>query len=171
MKTGGGRTKSSAAMGVILELSGEQICGDVSRPSLEPPRTLSSEPSCPTPAGSLPGAGSAGYHTKTYGIKCYSPYKWVIALERALLKGRTMSVPWSYPLKLEQTPRESRGSRRPSLTGRCWVTVQLLSTLLFESPGSGPKSGSLLFQQHDFNVLSQNNFLWSQRIPRALQFK
>lgn len=75
LKTCSGRTKSEAVMGVPLELGREQICGDGSRPSLELPRTLSSEPSCQTRAGTLPGVGSAGYHTKTYGIKRYSPYK------------------------------------------------------------------------------------------------
>lgn len=157
--------------GVPLELSREKICGDVRRPSPELPRTLSSEPSCRTRAGTLPGVGSAGYHTKTYGIKCYSPYKWVIALERALLKERTMSVPWSYPLnwsKHLESPGEVAGQHWQSAAG-----LQFSSCLraLVESLGSGPKYGSLLFQQHDFSVLSQNNFLWSWRIPWALQFK
>lgn len=138
---------------------------------VEPPRTVSWEPSCRTQAGPRPAAGSAGYRTKTHGIKCYSPYKWVIALERALLKERRMSVPWSYPLnwsKHLESPGEAAGQRGQSAAG-----LQFGSCLRspVESPSAGPRYGSPLFQQHDFNVLSQNNFLWSWRIPWALQFK
>lgn len=67
------------------------------------------------------------------------------------------------PIKLEKTPRELG----ESLANADKAGLQLRSCLrsLFESLCSGLKYGSLLFQQHDFNVLSQNNFLWSWRIP------